>query len=332
VSAQIVRREPTAPVHRVSAAQQRAGRIRDHLAGAAEEYATAVLEGDWDVLGYGDVAAWAADQFGQHKFTPDARRQVAALLAARGKTVRQIAAATGVHNATAARDARAGAANRSTSSSRQQAATRREERKRQEEDERLAVRVREEQEHAFMAGIPPQEQEDAAVQIVAEQVAAEPDSAPEPQPCPRCAHLEQELADRSAELEKAHRRIAALSAEVARRSGDADRAAEPDPPVAAQPEPEAADPAHGDEQDPAQPGTAGLCGSAAASKVIIVVDGTRQRVMAPGGEELEWLCREHRALLADRAGAAVMLAPGGEDFLSFDTGTCQWPAEAEVSA
>jgi hypothetical protein len=191
--------------------------------------------------------------------------------------------------------------------------------------------------------------------------AAVPDT--QPQPCPRCApqiaELEQELADRLKDLEKAHGqiqrlrdahpdtvmaaelesvtadrdRLAArvLELEVARLAQAAGRGPEPAPPVAADPEPEAADSAHGDEQDPAEPGARGQCGALDAGRVVIVVDGTRQRVMSPdGGEELEWLCTEHRALLAGRTGAQVIPAPG--ELLSWDAGACQWPAAVEVTA
>ncbi len=157
VSGELARREPRGSVHRVSAAQQRAERIRSHLAGAAEEYAQAVLEDDWDALGYADVAQWAADQFGQAKFTPEARRQVAELLSARGKTVRQIAAATGVSKSVAGEDV-ARVRKPDTGSSRQQAARQREERKQQEAS-------------APVSG---------AVIVPAEPLAREPDSVPEP--------------------------------------------------------------------------------------------------------------------------------------------------------
>jgi len=77
---------------------------------------------------------------------------------------------------------------------------------------------------------------------------------PEPQPCQRCAHLEQELADRSAALEKAHGRAEALELTVrsltaeleARPSGGPVRAAEPDPAGDPLEETEGADSAHGE--------------------------------------------------------------------------------------
>jgi hypothetical protein len=171
---------------------------------------------------------------------------------------------------------------------------------------------------------------------------AVPDPVPEkPQPCPGCRSKDEYAADLEARiraLEEANRSLtgrlhAALSearqlrmALGTRSSGDAGRAAEPGPPVAAQTDLEAADSAHSEPED----GARGHCGALDAAKVVIVVNGTRQRVSAPDGEELEWLCREHRALLADRAGAEVIPAPG--ELLSWETGACQWPAQAEVTA
>jgi hypothetical protein len=170
-----------------AAVAERDRALRGRLAESAELYAQAVLAEDWRSLGFTSVEAWSADVLGSARLTVEARRRVAGLLSAEGQTVRAIAAATGVDSSTAARDAkavphaktRARAANRSTTSPRQRAARGREERKRAEENARLADRVREEAEHAFLAGIPPEEQVGDAVHVVAGQLKAEAPEAPE---------------------------------------------------------------------------------------------------------------------------------------------------------
>lgn len=187
--------------------------------------------------------------------------------------------------------------------------------------------------------------------------AAEPDSVHFHQQCPGCAHLEAELTDRLAELEKAHARIrhleeirpdklvmaerdalaeqkAALTARVAEleqsRPQIAPMAAEqPDRGAGAQDEPEAADSAHGEPEDPSDPDARRPCGSPDAGRVVILADGARQRIMLPDGE-LEWLCREHRQVLAGATGAEVIPAP--EELLSFDVGMCQYPVRDEAEA
>jgi hypothetical protein len=129
---QVARGECRGTVAQVSAAQQRAGRIRSHVAGAAQEYAQAVLDRDWDVLGYAGVAGWAADQFGAHRFARETRQQVAEILSASGQTVRQIAAATGVSKSVAGDDvSRVRKPDTSSHNRRSQAASQREERRRQ---------------------------------------------------------------------------------------------------------------------------------------------------------------------------------------------------------
>lgn len=85
-------------------ARQRAERIRLHLGEAAQDYAAAVVEEDWRHLGYESAEEWRVSEFGQQRFTPVARKQVAAMLSAAGKSRREIAAATGVSKDTAQRD------------------------------------------------------------------------------------------------------------------------------------------------------------------------------------------------------------------------------------
>ena len=48
------------------------------------------------------------------------------------------------------------------------------------------------------------------------------------------------------------------------------------------------------------------CGSVHAGKVVIIAGGQRQRIRSPEGEEMEWLCGEHRQVLAKATGAQVI--------------------------
>jgi hypothetical protein len=89
---------------RAAKAQARAERIRSHLADAAQDYAAAILEEDWKVLGYGSIEAWRETMFAGTRLAVETRRQVAELLSAEGKTVREIAEATETTKSTAARD------------------------------------------------------------------------------------------------------------------------------------------------------------------------------------------------------------------------------------
>src|SRR5277367_4044610 len=83
-------------------AAERAERIRSHLASAAEDYAAAIIEQDWKVLKFGSLDEWREAMFAGHRLTPQTRRNVAEVLTGAGKTVREIAAATGTAKSTAA--------------------------------------------------------------------------------------------------------------------------------------------------------------------------------------------------------------------------------------
>jgi Helix-turn-helix domain len=97
------------PEQRASA-EARAGRIsahlaaaEPHLAGAAEEYAAAVIERDWDHLGL-TREEWHAALFAGTRLTVEARRTVHELLSEQGLSVRAIGQATGTSPATVHRD------------------------------------------------------------------------------------------------------------------------------------------------------------------------------------------------------------------------------------
>ena len=117
-----------------AAAEARAGRIRSHLADAAAEYATALLEKDWRTLGFESVTAWSAEMLGDQQFTPEARQNIAIMLSDHGWTVRQIAPVTGASRSAIGRDlvSRSGTQQedgQASSSPRQRAARQREARR-----------------------------------------------------------------------------------------------------------------------------------------------------------------------------------------------------------
>lgn len=120
------------------AAQARAEAIRLNVQQAALVYARAVELEDWRTLNCRDLSTWARNEFGADRFSPERRKEIHALLADKGLTQRQIAAATGVNQSTVARDQAAGDANASqgttrpntTKTPRQRAARQREERRR----------------------------------------------------------------------------------------------------------------------------------------------------------------------------------------------------------
>jgi transposase-like protein len=89
---------------RQRAAQDRAAQIRLNVQRAAVLYVQAVLEQDWQALGYGSVPAWAAGEFGPDRFSAARRREIVALLTGAGYTIRQIAAATGAARSTVNND------------------------------------------------------------------------------------------------------------------------------------------------------------------------------------------------------------------------------------
>lgn len=93
---------PTTQVKRQAA--QRAEQIRLGLQATAVLYAKAVIERDWQVLGYRSLTAWAAGEFGPDRFSPQRRKEIVALLSAAGYTQRAIAAAARTSPATVMRD------------------------------------------------------------------------------------------------------------------------------------------------------------------------------------------------------------------------------------
>lgn len=129
---QLVRRKSAVPVPAPEdIARRRADEIRCALADAAETYAQAVLERDWETLGYGSPAEWASAEFAQTKWKPAARKEITSMLTAEGLPLREIAALTGSSPVTVMRDQReSGVSNETQASPRQAAARKREEAKR----------------------------------------------------------------------------------------------------------------------------------------------------------------------------------------------------------
>jgi hypothetical protein len=180
-----------------------------------------------------------------------------------------------------------------------------------------------------------------AVLALRQDKAADPLAEPVPQPCERCARLEAELGKADARIKHLEvirpdklvlaernalaRRVRELEAEVARRSEAPIAPDLADPGNEPQDSPAPADHGHADAGD--LPGRR-PCGALDAARVVIVVGGERQHVVAPDGEELEWLCPVHRKALAG-AGAMVTPAPASGDPISFDMGQCQFPVPAE---
>jgi Protein of unknown function (DUF3102) len=147
----------------------------------------------------------------------------------------------------------------------------------------------------------------------------------DPAPCPGCAHLQQLLDDRSAELEAAHRRIGALedankalTARIQNGSGGSVRA---DSGTGIMMPVQAADGAHGQPQAPSEPPPARLCGRVPAARVSVEANGTPR-------PDVEWLCAEHREKLAGRPGVIIAAVPAGE----WDVGSCQVRVREKVSA
>jgi hypothetical protein len=130
-------------------AAQRAEQIRLDLQGAGVLYAKAIVEEDWKTLNYKSVKAWAEDQFGPDRFTPDRRKEIAeihVLLGKAGLTTRAISDVTGAGKSTVARDQwKAGVPSGTEASPRQEAARDREAAKRTREDDpvqRTSIPVR----------------------------------------------------------------------------------------------------------------------------------------------------------------------------------------------
>jgi hypothetical protein len=65
-------------------AEERAERIRSHLAAAAEDYVAAVIEEDRRALGFGSIEVWRAAMFAGQRLAVETRRQVAELLSEHG--------------------------------------------------------------------------------------------------------------------------------------------------------------------------------------------------------------------------------------------------------
>jgi hypothetical protein len=206
---------------RRQAAEQRAGRIVSHLAGAAEEIAQAILDEDWTAMGL-SPQEWRARLFGDKRLTVEARRQVHELLSGEGMSTREIAEATGTPQRTVQRDL-GDSASPDGYSSRQSGATASDLGERHETSRRpkpAAERSRGYRERKRQSGgahppdcpceacrvpRPPEYKPPAA-----------PDPrqrpGPEPQPCPGCRSRDEHIADLSAQLEKAHERLERLEA------------------------------------------------------------------------------------------------------------------------
>ena len=73
-----------------------------------DQYAAAVLEKDWDAMGYASVEEWREAEFGMFRMLPEARREAAQLMLEGGQAVRGIAAATGAAERTIQDDLAAG--------------------------------------------------------------------------------------------------------------------------------------------------------------------------------------------------------------------------------
>ena len=113
------------------------------IAEAARIYAEAVEAEDWRALGFESLDAWREDMLRLTRFRPADRKMIAELLAERGMTQREIAAATGVSQATTATDLAAGDQKLiTTGSARQQAAREREQAARELEEGIQAARER----------------------------------------------------------------------------------------------------------------------------------------------------------------------------------------------
>ncbi len=123
---------PLAQRKRVAA--ERAEQIRLGLQSTAVLYAKAVVEEDWQVLGYSSIGAWREAEFGPIRFKAHFRQEISALLTAKGWTVREIEAATGAGKSTIARDQQgvpSGTPEPPDQTPRQKAARRREEARRE---------------------------------------------------------------------------------------------------------------------------------------------------------------------------------------------------------
>lgn len=91
-----------------AAARRRAGKRAENIRKAGgfivEQYGQAVLEKDWDVMGYASVEEWRETEFSGFRLTVEARAGTAWLMLEGGQSVPEIAAATGVDESTIRRD------------------------------------------------------------------------------------------------------------------------------------------------------------------------------------------------------------------------------------
>lgn len=107
--------------------------LRSKLAESAELYARAVLAEDWRAFGFASVEAWRDDVLGSARLAAEVCTRIVVQLAEAGRTVREIAAATGTPRSTVARRTRNRVPNGTpaTITAGQRAARQREERKRE---------------------------------------------------------------------------------------------------------------------------------------------------------------------------------------------------------
>lgn len=85
------------------AALDRLTKLQKGLGDLAEVYAEAVLSKDWEALGL-TVAQWQAQVFEGTQLSLETRRKVSGMLSEAGRTVREIAAATGTSKSTVSAD------------------------------------------------------------------------------------------------------------------------------------------------------------------------------------------------------------------------------------
>ena len=256
------------------------------------------------------------------------------MLSARGKTVREIAAATGVSKSAVARD--------------------------------LAPPETDSDSHLSQSGTNDREDGVPAVAEkppapVPEAVTPQPDPvtviteprSPEPRQCPGCAELGQLLADRSAVLQDMHGqaealRLTAASAQAELKAVTADRdrlaarvaeltakpSAAPIASVRPDPEPQAPDDAHREQEAPPEPkarrGARTTCGGAGTARFRFVAGGQLVSIGMPDGRKVSelWLCGGHQEELSS---GELELDPAGDGGYDFDK-PCQFPLRAVVTA
>lgn len=143
--------------------------IVDNLSRGLGEFVKAIEERDWEALGFESIEAWRNALFGKlnRKLDASIRKEVVRMLTATGKTVREIAAATGAGVATISRDQKeaitetagglgsvpdgtrqASEAGEAATSARQEAARRREAQKAEREEQKRQKAEQEAEERA----------------------------------------------------------------------------------------------------------------------------------------------------------------------------------------